>query len=501
MINFKYILCTIAVGLVGNLSPLIAQETSPQERGKSIFQKGISLTGNDVFAVMSGIDVPASVLPCSSCHGANGKGKPEGGVTPSNITWSALLTSFTGKRKNGRTHIPYSTKTLKRAITMGFDPSGNKLHSTMPQYKMTATDIADLVAYMQVLGETKATGVTDSTITIGWMPLIEKEYKKVAEAEKKVVHAFFEKVNAEGGIYNRKIKLIEDNTSTPFAWTGSFLWNNTNIPSSLDTEETPVIHAVSPHNSVRQLDKSTPFSIYPNLQQQLKILANFLKKKATTTGSIAILIEENAFPNTLVNIFNNQSSNSFFIKKIPSSTIDVQPILKELEQQNIHHTLFLMQEELEARFFKVIEKQQLPLEITLMGILTKTNIFERSSFFDEKISLIYPFWLNTLSQQGKTEYQYLSQQYQLPNYALQAQFASLTTATLLVEGLTACGKDIHPEAFTQYLESLFRFTTPYSPPLTFTKNRHTGSQQVFYVRFLGQEKGLVLERVLEDDKY
>lgn len=501
-INNKHILYTIVVILTGSLSPLIAQETTPQERGKSIFQKGISLKGNDVLAVMSGIDVPASVLPCSSCHGADGKGKPEGGVTPSNITWSALLTSFSGKRKNGRTHVPYSTKTLKRAITMGFDPSGNKLHTTMPQYKMTAADIADLVAYMQVLGDEQATGITDTTITIGWLPVIDKEHAKIATAEKKAIHAFFKKVNKEGGIYNRKIKLVEESATTPFAWTSSFLWANTNVPSTLNTKETPILHTISPTlSSTKQLVAPYSFSIYPNLQQQLRILANFLKKEYSKTNPIAIIIEENAFPEAIVNIFNNNASSSFYIKKIPPSTSDVQPILKTLEQQNIRQVLFLLQAPLEAQFFKAIETQQLPLEIILAGILTKTNFFELPPFFDNKISLIYPFWLGALSPPGKTSYQSLSQQYQLPTYALQAQLASLTTATLLVEGLTACGKDLHPEAFIQHLESLFRFATPYSPPLTFTKNRHLGSQQVFYVRFTGKATGLSLKRVLEEDKY
>ena len=79
-------------------------------------------------------------------NGKDGKGRPEGGVTPSNLTWAALTTNYEGKRKSGRTHPAYDERSLKKAITMGIDPAGNKLHPTMPKYKMSMRNAEILVS-------------------------------------------------------------------------------------------------------------------------------------------------------------------------------------------------------------------------------------------------------------------------------------------------------------------------------------------------------------------
>ena len=74
-----------------------------------------------------GVEVSASVLPCRSCNGVDGRGKPEGGVTPSDLTWAALTKPYGVDHPSGRRHPPYTEALLKRAITMGLDSAGNEL--------------------------------------------------------------------------------------------------------------------------------------------------------------------------------------------------------------------------------------------------------------------------------------------------------------------------------------------------------------------------------------
>ncbi|MEI7706513.1 MAG: ABC transporter substrate-binding protein, partial [Deltaproteobacteria bacterium] len=74
-------------------APAGALELSPSEQaGKRIFRSGESPSGNAIIVKLGrdGATLPGSAAPCSSCHGADGQGRPEGGVRPSSIIWSEL---------------------------------------------------------------------------------------------------------------------------------------------------------------------------------------------------------------------------------------------------------------------------------------------------------------------------------------------------------------------------------------------------------------------------
>src|SRR5436305_6559539 len=112
-----------------------APEGAQLARGRQIYLEGTSPSGGEIVALMSdaGVEVPASAVPCAGCHGRDGKGKPEGGVTPSDLTWTALTKPYGVTHPGGRSHPPYDAKLLKRAIALGIDPAGTALHVAMPR--------------------------------------------------------------------------------------------------------------------------------------------------------------------------------------------------------------------------------------------------------------------------------------------------------------------------------------------------------------------------------
>jgi len=65
--------------------------TAREARGKQIYLRGASPSGKEILAYVgeSSLEAPASSFPCANCHGADGLGKPEGGITPSDISWDA----------------------------------------------------------------------------------------------------------------------------------------------------------------------------------------------------------------------------------------------------------------------------------------------------------------------------------------------------------------------------------------------------------------------------
>ena len=112
------------------VTPLLqAAELTPQEmRGKRIYAEGESVAGTPLTALVArgSSPLPASIVPCGGCHGADGRGRPEGGVVPPDITWSSLTGSYGHEHDFGRSHQAFDDASFARAVVKGLDPAGNE---------------------------------------------------------------------------------------------------------------------------------------------------------------------------------------------------------------------------------------------------------------------------------------------------------------------------------------------------------------------------------------
>src|SRR5712691_10901152 len=133
-----------------------ALASSPAEqRGKQIYLHGTSASGREMTASLGddAAGLPAASLACAGCHGQDGRGKPEGGIEPPNVTWDSLTKSYGHRHPDGRDHPAYTELSIRPAIIMGIDPAGNKLGVAMPKYTMSAQDLTCLVAYLWRIGK------------------------------------------------------------------------------------------------------------------------------------------------------------------------------------------------------------------------------------------------------------------------------------------------------------------------------------------------------------
>ncbi len=144
---------------------LLLHASAQQERGKAIYLRGESPSHHPITAMLGrdGVAVPAAIVPCLNCHGEDGRGKPEAGVRPADITPDSLARAAT---LNGRTRPAYTRPLLKRAITMGFDSGRHRLGDAMPRYRLSMQDADDLLAYLERLGREPQPGVTDDALRI-----------------------------------------------------------------------------------------------------------------------------------------------------------------------------------------------------------------------------------------------------------------------------------------------------------------------------------------------
>jgi mono/diheme cytochrome c family protein len=153
----------------------------PPLRGKEIYRTGAGT------ALVGETRVSAAIVPCASCHGADGRGRAEGGVRPPDIRRTALTKPYAA---------PYDDRLLRRAITTGVSSSGKRLNPVMPRYELPRADLDALIAYLHVLGDEAVPGVTDTTIRAGVV---------LPPAARAPLEAWVKNFNANGGVYGRTL--------------------------------------------------------------------------------------------------------------------------------------------------------------------------------------------------------------------------------------------------------------------------------------------------------
>ena len=137
-------------------------------RGEMIYLRGESPSGREITArIGDGQPLRATTLACVQCHGVDAKGRPEGGVTPSDITWDKLSRPYGVTHPDGRRHPAYTPALFGRAVTMGWDPAGQTLSLAMPRYQIAPEDLSDLIAYIRQIDHVSVPGVSQSSIRIG----------------------------------------------------------------------------------------------------------------------------------------------------------------------------------------------------------------------------------------------------------------------------------------------------------------------------------------------
>jgi cytochrome c553 len=172
--------------------------TPQQSRGKEIYFRGEAAAPITALSGSDGFGVPASVMPCASCHGYDGHGRPEGGERPADITAESLRGASDGVRTNGRKRPAYTKARLTRAIALGIDAANHDLSATMPHYRMKLAQMDDLLAYLDVLGTEKDPGVTDDALAVGVVTRDAAARQALEQAARKV---------NEDGLYGRRLEL------------------------------------------------------------------------------------------------------------------------------------------------------------------------------------------------------------------------------------------------------------------------------------------------------
>lgn len=503
------------LGSVFAQSPAPAQLTAQEKRGKQIYLRAASSSGKPITAYLGDppIEVPASAMTCAGCHGLDGQGKPEGGVVPSNITWEALAKPYGGVTASGRKHPQYTERAIEIALTKGFDPGGNRLGLAMPRYDISPEDLADLIAYLKRVGSDVDPGISPSSVRIGTFIPAEGAMSEAGEAVAALLSAYFDEVNSQGGVYNRKLELrvarvpkdpARERASVErfikdehvFALAASFIaGSEKELISLVESEETPMIAPLTLFPETGFPLNRRVFYLLAGLNEQSRALVHFAKQRTKSNGGFAIVAPRNPLSRALVSNIEDESKKlSIALRRkieYTAARFEGASVAKELNGSAIETIFFLGSSSESKALLDEAEKLGWSFNLVMPGALAGRELFDAPKRFEKHIFLSFPTLPSDQTKMTLLELSALAERHQLSTRHLVTMMSAFSAAKMLVEGLKLSGRDLSREKLITALEGFYKFETGLTPPITYGPNRRIGALGAYVVAVDIENKGFI----------
>ena len=487
--------------------------TPAERRGKAIYFRGETSSKREVTAMIGDVDVPTSTVNCAGCHGRRGEGKTEGGVTAGNLTWTNLIKPYGHTHPSGRKHGPFTESSFAMAVVRGVDPAGNNLAVAMPRYRLSIEDMNDLIAYIKRLEFDRDPGLSADSIEVGVPLPSSAALAETGQAIRQVLTAYFDELNAQGGIYNRKIKLhftepgaAELSSSLRalmtknqvFAFVGGLSAGGDKEVSALAREEEiPVIGPATLLPLVEQPPNRYVFYLLPGVSEQAAALVNFadqqlgLKKQRSAvlfpTTELATAAGEAALARAKQVGWNDVDKFTY-----ASGSLDANGLAQKLKTAGTAGVfIFGTGNEVES-FVRAASALEWTPHVLSLGVLASRDLAASLPVsFTKKVFLSFPTVPGDVTAAGVAEYRALAEKYKLQPRHTAAQLGALAAAKTFVEALKRAGADLSREQLIAALESLYDYDTGLTPKLIFGPNRRIGAAGAYIVTINSETKEFV----------
>ena len=457
--------------------------SSAERLGFQIYAHGKGAAPVEAFLGDGREGIAASVVPCASCHGPDGRGRPEGGIVPANITPAALGAAAEAGWPRPRRRDAYSERSLKRAIAMGIDSSGNRLNATMPRYQMSAPDMDALIAYLKRVGDVYDPGITPESIRIGVLLPPKQPLPGINEAVRRVLQAFFDGRNRSGETFERKIEVVFTDCDAssvaraaaaakfiaeqkPFALIDSFPDGADDEIAALAAEKAIPLLAIS---AGARSDPSNRYvrHLVAGLRDQARALAHFAGRR---------------FPKAHVAVLHERGEQSTAVADGAAQelrTLSVDVTLAEssvapaaLKERGIDVLLFVGASETLAKLMAVAQMLDWRPVVLVPGALIHPDLLDRRRS-SARVYIALPIGPNDQTAEAVAAWRGLVGDEGQPHQP--SQFAALATAQLLIAALERAGRDLTRDRLLAAIDGMSAFETGLVPALTFTRTRHVGS--------------------------
>jgi ABC-type branched-subunit amino acid transport system substrate-binding protein len=484
-------------------APTVAADLSDaEERGKYIYETGRSRNRRVINADLGGggPPTPGHVLPCINCHGADGRGAEDYvGIAPLNINWYALASS--GVHEHAvRTHRPFDELSLARAIVFGKDPDGLDMEKAMPRYDMAKEDVEDLIAYLKVMDSQSDPAISGSTIQVGTVVPTEGRHSGLGDAIRSTIEAVFDKVNANGGVYNRKLELTVGgwrDDGNPEIWAARDLVNKhpvaalvspyvPNYDAELEAlgneKRLPVVGPYTVLQPDGDDEDENRFTFY--LLAGLELQARALVESATARiapgeTNLAIIYPRVRFFDRLAAAASSQAEALGFAS-VTEEVFELNEFRAEstvvsLRENETGAVLFLGSAAELAQFARrAMQAGWQPLLLS-PGLLAERSVFDLPESFDRRVLLSYASLPTDYSPEGAADFEQLHEKYGFDYSYSIAQVNAYIAARVLVEALDRAGRNLTRNGIQAGLEDLDEFHPGLAPALSFDEDRRIGS--------------------------
>jgi ABC-type branched-subunit amino acid transport system substrate-binding protein len=486
-------------------APVIVDESlsAAEARGKHLYIEGESLSRRIITAQVQRTEAPApaSIVPCISCHSADGRGSDDA-IASSNVSWNAM-TSPDRHQHGQRVHAPYDEETLARAITEGVDPDGNSLEAIMPRYNMSDEDMADLIAYLKVIDSQADPGISATSIRLGTVLPMEGQHAGLGRAMRDMIEACFGAVNASGGVHGRKLELVVGSwgaSDDPPIWQARdllaaeplFALLSPYIPNydaelqALAIEQRiPVIgpYTVLPPGG----DDRYSFYLQAGLAQQAETLVEAIAtEKQGGQAKLGIVYPRVRSFDSLAEAASRRASaldlGPVVSPDYPLNQFDGKAIVATLRDAQVDAVLFLGSAAELVELGDAAERAGWRPYLLAPGLLAERQVFELPQSFSGRVLLAYASLPTDYSPAGVADFEQLHEDYGFDYQHSIAQIAAYTAAKLLVEGLERAGRGLNREQLVDTLERLEGFHAGLLPPISYGPGRRMGTLGAHIVR-------------------
>lgn len=469
---------------------------SPEEAaGKRIYLEGIGSANGEISARVgaAGIVVPAAAMPCANCHGEDGRGRPEGGVRPPDITWNRLTRPYGQAQINGRSYGPYDEAALARAVSEGRDPAGNRLDPAMPRFVMSPRDMASLGAYLKRLEEDRDPGVAESELRLGTLLPKYGQLAELGATAEAVLRGALAQINQAGGIHGRRLVLAVrdpglDRQSTELALEqllnedGVFALVAPLIPA-LDGDLAELVGRagvplVGPLTLLDEEDASPlVFNALPGLREQLFALAGYASNDLGLEQPEALVVyTDEARQQSLAEALarNLLKQGWAGVRLLGYESLDNEGVFLHAAQ-GAQGVFFLGQSDTFARLAGQLQAADLSPYLFAASVQVAGSVLSLPPQFSGRVFLAYPFMPADWPAEGQAALMAIRRSQGLNGQNAVLQVGAYCAALLLSEGLKRAGREVSRDKLVSALEGLHGFHTGLTPALNFGPGQRMGS--------------------------
>ncbi|WP_429419221.1 ABC transporter substrate-binding protein [Pseudomonas plecoglossicida] len=463
-------------------APALALDLTPQEQaGKRLYREGISSSDAQLTARVGASDmsVPASVLPCASCHGSDGRGRAEGGVRPPSLDWQRLALGQGGRQVNGRLYPAYAEATLARAIQHGVDPAGNRLDPAMPRFDLTLADQRNLTAYLKRLGEERDPGVEEGVLRLGTLLPDSGPLAEAGHVVRAVLEDGVARLNQQGGIHGRRLQLIVLDPGVDQASAERALQRlldqeqvfalvtpmapmlDQNLPELLERQGVPLIGSTPRSGGSAQI-----FDPMPSMASQLLSLASHARSTLGLAADDLRVVyagdEHAALAEQVRERLQQQGWSPPPIEAFVGQAVEGQGIVYLGRPQAFAELAAALQAAGREPYLFAASSQ---VAVAVAGLPEQ---------WSQRVFLAYPFVPSDWTVQGLATLSSLEQRLGLDPRQASLQVNTLCALRLLGEALKQIGRDASRERLVVALEGLHDIDTGLTPALGFGPGRRQG---------------------------